>query len=186
MAIDLKMPLLGDIMQEGTLVEWLRGQGERVAPGEPIYRVEADKVSLDVAAPAAGVLQQLARAGEVVPVGGLVGRLVTEAEAPTETSPAPPEPVEGRAGNGAALALSSEIRATPAARRLARELGVALGDVAVAQGGGRIYEEHVRAFSVAHAATPAPVAPTPAHPEPVEGLPVPVSPRPPVPVSPPR
>jgi pyruvate/2-oxoglutarate dehydrogenase complex dihydrolipoamide acyltransferase (E2) component len=61
--LDLKLPLLGDVMEEGTLVSWLRADGQRVEKGEPLYRLETDKVSVDVEAPEAGVLQQLAPAG---------------------------------------------------------------------------------------------------------------------------
>ena len=60
MALDLKVPLLGDIMQEGTLVEWLRADGARVDKGEPLYRLETDKVTVDVEAPVAGTLRHLA------------------------------------------------------------------------------------------------------------------------------
>ena len=92
MAVEVRLPLLGDVMQEGTLVEWLQADGASVERGEPLYRLETDKVSLEVEAPAAGVLRQLAEAGAVVPVNGLLGQILTagEAAAPAASTPAPP------------------------------------------------------------------------------------------------
>ena len=66
MAVEVRLPLLGDVMQEGTLVEWLKGDGASVERGEPLYRLETDKVSLEVEAPRRGRARQLAPAGAVV------------------------------------------------------------------------------------------------------------------------
>lgn len=160
MAVDIQMPLLGDVMQEGTLVEWLRPDGARVAKGEPIYRLETDKVSLEVEAPATGILQQVVAPGTVVPVNGLLGRILAE----DETPPPVPAGAEGAARAAGAVAAGppapppaapEEIRASPAARRLARELGVDLAAVAATARGGRIREADVQAFA-ARAAAPRP------------------------------
>jgi len=118
---DLRLPQLGDIMTEGRLTAWLQEDGASVEPGQPLYDLETDKVSFTVEAPAAGVLRQVVPAGEVVPVGTVVGRLVAAGE------PA---------------AAPAEVSATPAARALARELGVDLATIAVS---GRIREADVRA-----------------------------------------
>ncbi len=85
MAVEVRLPLLGDVMQEGTLVEWLCADGARVAKGEALYRLETDKVSLDVEAPATGVLRQLVPAGAVVPVNGLLGHLLADGEQAART-----------------------------------------------------------------------------------------------------
>jgi pyruvate dehydrogenase E2 component (dihydrolipoamide acetyltransferase) len=160
MAVDIQMPLLGDVMQEGTLVEWLRPDGARVAKGEPIYRLETDKVSLEVEAPATGILQQVVAPGTVVPVNGLLGRILAEGETPPPV-PAGAEGAARAAGTVAAgppappPAAPDEIRASPAARRLARELGVDLAAVATTVRGGRIREADVQAFA-ARAAAPRP------------------------------
>src|SRR5262245_9595346 len=116
MPTELKLPLLGDVMQEGTVAEWLRADGTLVAAGDPIYRLETDKVSFDVEAPVAGVLRQLVAEGETVEVGTLVGQLL---ESIQEAPEAP------------------EVRATPLARRLARQRGVDLAQLAT----GRLIRE---------------------------------------------
>src|SRR5436190_21968528 len=84
MPVDLKLPVLGDVMVEGTLASWLKEDGAAVARGEPIYQLETDKVNYAVEAPASGILRQVVAAGETVPVGTVVGRLVesTGAEPP--------------------------------------------------------------------------------------------------------
>jgi pyruvate dehydrogenase E2 component (dihydrolipoamide acetyltransferase) len=170
MALDLRVPLLGDIMQEGTLVEWLRADGARVEKGEPLYRLETDKVTVDVEAPAAGTLRHLARPGEVIPVGTVLGRLIGDGEPVGDATPPRAEPPSasttppGSAPAESASAPASEVRATPAARRLARDLGVDLAALAAASR-GRIREEDVRAYSAtrgsgsAVASTPTPPAP---------------------------
>lgn len=131
MAADLRLPLLGDVMTEGTLTTWLQPDGATVQAGQPLYELETDKVSFTVEAPAGGVLQQIVSAGAVVEVGTLVGRLL-----------------EGRTG---AVGAPAEVTATPAARRLARELGV---DIEALGPGRRIREADVRAFHEATAVPP--------------------------------
>jgi pyruvate dehydrogenase E2 component (dihydrolipoamide acetyltransferase) len=121
MPTDLRLPLLGDIMTEGRLVSWLQPDGATVRAGQPLYELETDKVSFTVEAPDGGVLRQVVPAGEVVEVGTVVGRL-------TEEDPLRPW------------------RATPAAKRLARELGV---DLTALGARGRIREADVRAWHAA-------------------------------------
>jgi pyruvate dehydrogenase E2 component (dihydrolipoamide acetyltransferase) len=131
---DLRLPQLGDIMTEGRLTAWLQADGAAVEAGQPLYDLETDKVSFTVEAPSAGVLDQVVPAGEVVPVGTVVGHLLE--------TPLPP-----RGGGGPATARRGglEISATPAARALARELGV---DLTAIQISGRIREADVRAAAV--------------------------------------
>ncbi len=157
--MDLKLPLLGDVMTEGTLAEWLRPPGAFVPEGTPLYQLETDKVSLTVEAPASGVLQQLVGAGETVPVGTVVGRINVSEEV---------------TANGASQSATVEVRATPAARALARQLDIDLTVVASFTGERRIREADVSAYAegsrqpLAAGATPvatsapAPSVPTPA------------------------
>jgi pyruvate dehydrogenase E2 component (dihydrolipoamide acetyltransferase) len=114
--VDLRLPQLGDIMTEGRLTAWLQDDGATVEPGQPLYDLETDKVSFTVEAPGGGVLRRVVAAGETVPVGALVGQLL------------------------------QEVRATPAARALARQLGVDLATIAVP---GRVREADVRAAAAA-------------------------------------
>lgn len=135
--MDLKLPLLGDVMTEGTLAEWLQPAGRFVAAGAPLYQLETDKVTLTVEAPESGVLEQLVAQGETVPVGTVVGRLVA---------------------NGAESAATVEhVRASPAARRLAEQLGVDLAGLGT---GRRIREADVQAYYDAQRPVAAPAAPT--------------------------
>ena len=68
--IELKMPRLDPLMEEGVVVEWLKKEGDVVKEGEVIARVEAEKVVFDLEAPKSGVIKKiLANVGDVVPVG---------------------------------------------------------------------------------------------------------------------
>jgi pyruvate dehydrogenase E2 component (dihydrolipoamide acetyltransferase) len=126
MPTDLKLPLLGDVMQEGTVAEWLKPDGARVERGEPVYRLETDKVTFEVESPEAGYLKHLVDEGSVVAVGAMVGRIIKVAE---EVSASPPA--------GLAAVLEADVQATPAARRLARKRGADLA----ALGSGRLLRE---------------------------------------------
>jgi len=151
MAVDLKLPLLGDVMTEGTLAAWLCDDGAQVQSGQPLYRLETDKVTMDIEAPAAGTLRQLVAAGTDVPVGGLIGRLLAPGEemAAPEAALSAPAAVVGSTQNSVLStqpAAGDEIRATPAARRLARELGIDLTAI-VQAAGGTIREEDVQSYA---------------------------------------
>lgn len=101
------MPNLGHTMERGTLVSWLRPEGAAVAQGDLVAVVESDKVTMEVEAPAAGVLvRHVAAPGSEVPVGGTLGLLAKEAPAPAPAAP-PPRPryrvAAGRAPRAPAL-----------------------------------------------------------------------------------
>src|SRR5581483_3956097 len=99
---DVRLPVLGDFMLEGTLVEWLQPEGARVEKGDVLYRLETDKVSLEVEAPASGVLHQVVEAGATVPVNGLLGQITEEAGADRPRTPSIIGGPEGQAGAPAA------------------------------------------------------------------------------------
>lgn len=76
MAIDILVPNLGESITEGTVANWLKEPGDRVAADEPLLELETDKATLEIPAPAAGILSEiLAQEGEDVEVGGLLGRI---------------------------------------------------------------------------------------------------------------
>jgi len=75
MAQDVAIPKLGLTMEEGTVIEWHRADGERVTRGEPLFTVETDKVAFEVPAEADGFLQRIAALDTTLPVGARVGRL---------------------------------------------------------------------------------------------------------------
>jgi pyruvate dehydrogenase E2 component (dihydrolipoamide acetyltransferase) len=132
-ATDLRLPQLGDIMTEGRLTAWLQDDGAAVEAGQPLYDLETDKVSFTVEAPVAGLLRHVVPAGETVPVGTVVGVLAAANES---------LPPRGGGGPSTARREGSDVAATPAARALARELGVDLTTIAAT---GRIREADVRA-----------------------------------------
>ena len=128
--MELTLPLLGDVMTEGTVAKWLQEDGATVREGEPLYELETDKVTLTVEAPESGVLERSVAEGETVPVGTVVGRLVTAGSpvAPTRRTETAVD----------------EVRATPAARAAARRLGVDLSRIA---NGRRVREADVLAYA---------------------------------------
>lgn len=129
---DFVMPSLGADMESGKLVEWLVKPGDAVRKGDVIAVVETHKGAIDVEIFENGTIAELvAREGETVPVGGVLAQLRASAEAPAAAPgrPAPP-PAPGPAQKAGAppvpdrSAPAGRIKVTPAARRLAAELGI--------------------------------------------------------------
>lgn len=75
MAEKVRLPKLGASMQEGTIVEWLKKEGEKVSKGEPLLQVETDKAVLEVESPADGVLTIMKAKGSKVPVNTVIAFL---------------------------------------------------------------------------------------------------------------
>ena len=75
MSTDVLLPKIGFSMSEGTLQQWLVADGATVREGEPIYCLESDKSVQDVEAPASGTLRIIGQAGELYPVGAVVGKI---------------------------------------------------------------------------------------------------------------
>lgn len=160
MATPLPMPKLGLTMEEGAILKWRKDEGEAVEKGEIILDIQTDKVEYEVESPAGGLLlKTLAGEGDVVPCGVDVAVIGEEGEdvsgfgngaARAEAAEPPPETaapvVEAPAASEAARpAPAGRVFASPAARRVARELGV---DFRVLKGsgpGGRIVQADVRA-----------------------------------------
>jgi len=144
MPTDIIMPKLGLTMDEGTIVRWHATAGERVAQGQVLLEVETDKVTVDVEAPATGVMGTLrVSAGVKVPVGALLARLFAGGE-PMEgttevvtTAPLKESVVAAEAAPPA--------RITPLARRMAQDAGIDLSGMATGAPDGRITAEEVRA-----------------------------------------
>jgi 2-oxoglutarate dehydrogenase E2 component (dihydrolipoamide succinyltransferase) len=160
MNVDIKVPILGESIVEGTLARWHKKVGEAINAGEIIADLETDKVNIEVSASASGVITALHKhEGDTVAVGELIASIDTTASAASVTSaPAPvatPAPV--------AAPIVSEAQATPVARNVAADTGVDLRTVSGSGPDGRITKN-----DVIKASTPAPVAPaTPATPAPV-------------------
>jgi pyruvate dehydrogenase E2 component (dihydrolipoamide acetyltransferase) len=168
------MPKMGDGMEEGTLVEWTKKEGESVKSGEIIGSIQTDKATLELEAPGSGVLTGiLIKEGETVPVGQAIAALLKEGEklpdgwggksaqsAPAKAAEVKPDEVKAQelkveapaqaatepaSTNGAkAPSADDRVKASPLARKIAAELGVNLSDVTGSGPGGRIVEKDVR------------------------------------------
>jgi pyruvate dehydrogenase E2 component (dihydrolipoamide acetyltransferase) len=175
MATEIKLPRLGQGMESGTIVKWLKSEGDQVKKGEPLYELDTDKVTQEVEADASGVLLKIAIAEGEVPVGKTIAVIGEQGEsvevaddAQEEGSPARAREEERERGREASSEQVTEIRqpsatngrvkASPLARRIARERGIDLSNVAGTGPDGRVVAEDVERA----AATGAPMAPAPA------------------------
>ena len=93
MEVAIKIPSVGESVQEAVLVQWYKKDGDPVQKDEPIFVVETDKVTLEIVAEASGILKILVFEGETVSIGTKVGTIATEAVPSPEPEPAPPEKV---------------------------------------------------------------------------------------------
>ncbi|MEO1060748.1 MAG: dihydrolipoamide acetyltransferase family protein [Actinomycetota bacterium] len=175
-ATEVQIPKLGLTMQEGTITSWEVEPGSVVAEGEVLFSMETDKVETTVESPAAGRFQPTAEEGDTFDCGVVVGYVLADGEdlpdGAGSAAPAPaadePAPTPARATEAApppapvaAATVNGRILSSPNARRVARELGVDLAQVAGTGPGGRIVSEDVEAAAAAGTAAPAP-APAPA------------------------
>ena len=140
-----KLPDIGEGIAEGEIVKWLVKAGDTVAERQPVVEVMTDKATVEIPAPAAGVITALkAKAGQVVPIGTVIFDLATRAGvsapavlAPAVLASAHAAPVAvASAPDGVALAGNGHVRAVPSARRVARELDIDLGSVPGSGRGG--------------------------------------------------
>ena len=142
------MPRLSDSMEEGTIVRWLKSDGDTVSKGEPIAEVETDKATVTFDADADGTLRILAGEGETVALGGLIATIgdVPESRSGSPAPARPPLAVPAPAAAGKAPETdngSDRIKASPLARRIARESRVDLSGLTGSGPGGRIVKADV-------------------------------------------
>jgi pyruvate dehydrogenase E2 component (dihydrolipoamide acetyltransferase) len=173
MATEVKLPRLGQGMEAGTIVKWLKAEGDAVAKGEPLYELDTDKVTQEVEAEADGVLLKIAVSEGEVPVGETIAFIGKEgeeapasAEKPAEAPQREPEREEGRAAAAevaraqpapSASSTNGRVKASPLARRIARERGIDLAALSGSGPDGRIIAEDVERAQ-AQPSAPAPVA----------------------------
>ncbi|MBI4965748.1 MAG: 2-oxo acid dehydrogenase subunit E2 [Desulfomonile tiedjei] len=142
MAIQVLMPKIGLTMTEGKILEWKKKEGEWVEKGEIIYVFETEKVTFDVEAPESGFLAQiLAQIDETVPVGAVVGLLVKEKGEAVDVTTGKAKPISEDTKKPAPEVRTDrrgKIRATPMAKRLAKERGLDLESLSGSGVGGRI------------------------------------------------
>src|SRR5688572_29290644 len=181
MAVEIRVPTLGESVTEATIGQWFKKVGDTVAADEPVVELETDKVTIEVPAPSAGVLEAIsANPGDTVNVGALIGAIgeagaakpapkaEPKAEAKAEPAPKVAEAApaaapaaaqgNGHAGNGAAPV-------SPSAQKLMEEVGLSPEQVEGSGKRGQILKEDVLAViakpaaAVAVAAAPAVAAP---------------------------
>ncbi|MBW2407838.1 MAG: dihydrolipoamide succinyltransferase, partial [Deltaproteobacteria bacterium] len=90
MEIEIKIPSVGESVQEAVLVQWYKKDGDTVKKDEPLFVIETDKVTLEIVAEASGILKILASEGETVSIGAKVGTISTEEVLAPEPKKAPP------------------------------------------------------------------------------------------------
>ena len=167
MPTEVILPRLGQGMESGTIVRWLKAEGEPVEKGEPLFELDTDKVTQEVEAEASGVLLKIAVAAGEVPVGRTVAFIGSAGEAvPDVEAEAPPaaraheEPSAERVAapetvpEEPAATSNGRIKASPLARRLARERGIDLAAIRGTGPDGRIVAEDVERSEAAPAAQP--------------------------------
>jgi pyruvate dehydrogenase E2 component (dihydrolipoamide acetyltransferase) len=185
------MPRLSDSMEEGTILKWLKSPGDNVELGEELVEIETDKANMVYEADAGGTLIEIVAAeGETLPIGQVIARVGEPGEEPSgdgaaakpkkqRTSKKPSAEAEETAAASATAAppaaapadADGRVKASPLARRIARERGLDLAGLAGSGPGGRIVKADVEKAiaagptpAVAQAAAPpaaAPAGPTP-------------------------
>jgi pyruvate dehydrogenase E2 component (dihydrolipoamide acetyltransferase) len=177
MATEVKLPRLGQGMEAGTIVKWLKAEGDQVEKGEPLYELDTDKVTQEVEAEASGVLLKIAVSEGEVEVGktiAFIGEEGEQVEVPAEEradgdaarqvrearerAREEPEQEEARTQIAEPARTDGRVKASPLARRIARERGIDLAAVTGTGPEGRVVAEDVERAAAAPAPAAAPVA----------------------------
>lgn len=164
---EFKLPDIGEGVHEGEIVRWIVSEGDTVAEDDPVVEVMTDKATVEIPAPASGIVQStLVAEGDVAKVGDVIFVLATSGggaaapvAAPAPAAPAAiaavPEPVAPAAHVAVVSAdPNKKVLAAPATRRLSRELGIDLSTLIGSGPNGRVKPEDVRAASAAPVAAP--------------------------------
>ena len=179
MPAEIYLVKVGMTMEEGTVEEWYVADGATVEPGEMLYRLETEKVNLDVDAETAGTVKHLVPEGTTLEPGDVVGLIYTDGETIPDVLPAPKpkrdiavageartddkpaKPAAKESAPAKPRRAGGRIAASPVARKLATELGIDLATVTGSGPRGRITKEDVEAAASAGAATAAGESGTP-------------------------
>jgi pyruvate dehydrogenase E2 component (dihydrolipoyllysine-residue acetyltransferase) len=184
-ATDIVMPRLSDSMEEGTILRWVKSQGDEVAVGDELVEIETDKANMVYEADAAGTLIEiLAQEGDTLPIGETIARVGEPGEAggdgaarraepepaeEEESEPAEPESAQPEAPATTAERAAPEpaaaepsgdgrVKASPIARRIARERGLDLAAITGSGPGGRIVKADVERVKAPQEQAPGPPA----------------------------
>jgi 2-oxoglutarate dehydrogenase E2 component (dihydrolipoamide succinyltransferase) len=150
------MPQLGESVMEGTVVRWIAKPGQKVERDEPLVEIATDKANTEIPSPTTGVLvEQLAKEGAVVTVGGPLARVdeagtasATSAPQPASrpTAPTAPPPATSASSAPTTSGDANGVRATPVGRNVAQEHGLDLSRVPGSGAGGRVMKADVTNF----------------------------------------
>jgi len=142
LAKDVIMPALGMAQETGTLIQWLKKSGDAITKGEPLMEIETDKATVEIEAPATGVLSNItAQAGDVIPVGQRIALILAPGES---ESSAPPPSTPTSVSPQPTITTLKPVSATPIAARLAAEHNIDITQIK--SNGGQIRKEDVLAY----------------------------------------
>jgi pyruvate dehydrogenase E2 component (dihydrolipoamide acetyltransferase) len=160
--MDVLMPQLGETVAEGKITVWFKSVGDMVSPGDNLFEIETDKVSMEVPAISGGILQEIrVKQGETAPVSAIVAIIGDgQSKKPARAALDPYREVRTPTRNYGAATVTNGIKASPLARRLASEAGVDLTQVTGSGPHGRIHARDIKAVPElrvpAASSTPAP------------------------------
>jgi pyruvate dehydrogenase E2 component (dihydrolipoamide acetyltransferase) len=166
MATDVIMPALGVAQEKGTLLNWLKTEGQSVTKGEPLMEIETDKATVEIEAPASGVLANVtASAGDEVPVGNRIAVILAPGEVAAPARVSVPEsqvkpvtqpnpPISPFVKGGSKGDFATRILASPAARRIAKETGIDLASLKGTGPDGAVIAEDVLKSTANQVAAP--------------------------------
>ena len=180
MKVDIKIPSVGESVQEAILAQWFKKNGDRVEIDEPLFLIETDKVTLEVSAETAGILNITVAEGAAIAIGSVVGHIDTDAQAqpaasvktasqtkatktpaptrpsePPTPTPAPARPSEPPTPTPAPADRESATILSPAVRRLAAEKQIDINAVRGSGPGGRVTKGDLLLFLEQQEARPA-------------------------------
>jgi pyruvate dehydrogenase E2 component (dihydrolipoamide acetyltransferase) len=170
---EIVMPRLSDTMEEGTVLRWLKRDGEHVRRGEELVEIETDKAAMVYESDQEGLLQIVAQEGDTLAVGAPIAHVgeaagagvagaakpqpdgqAQSATAPVGVATAPSPPTTPPAAEGATVSNGERVKASPLARRIAREQGVDLHALTGTGPGGRIVKADVQGDAAAAGTLP--------------------------------
>jgi pyruvate dehydrogenase E2 component (dihydrolipoyllysine-residue acetyltransferase) len=133
---DVVMPRLSDSMEEGTVLTWLKKVGDEIAVGDELVEIETDKANMAYESDVAGTLTEiLAQEGETLPIGAPIARVGDPAEGSS---------AQGRPAESDEAGAAERVKASPVARRLAKDRGIDLATIRGSGPGGRIVKADVK------------------------------------------
>ena len=163
MASEVKVPALGESVNEATLGEWLKQPGDAVALDEPIASLETDKVAIEVPSPIAGILsEQIVAAGDTVQVGAVIALVEATSGAVAAKPAAAPAPAPAPAPAAAEEDSGDPQTLSPSVRRAVLENGLDPSTIKGTGKDGRLTKEDVLSAAQAKKAAPAPAISAPA------------------------